>query len=204
MEHTNNWIKRIIAVAVIILAVILFNPISCVGSNQRGIKIIFGAVKDEILQPGIHTHVPLVEKIKKYSIAPNEIKMEIPVGVAGAITKDNQTVGVVVTAFWKYDEDQVTDIARNYTEDRIAAIIKSTGEAAVKNTIGQYTIFDLAIAQSEITEKIKSIVTLSLGQYPVKITDVKLTNYDWSDEFDRQIQETMNRAQAGTAKGART
>jgi regulator of protease activity HflC (stomatin/prohibitin superfamily) len=156
---------------------------------------MFGAVKDGVLQPGIQTHVPLLEKIQKYSIVPSEIKMEIPVGAAGAITKDNQTVGVVVTAFWKYDEDLVTDIARNYTEDRIKTIIKSTGEAAVKNTIGQYTIFDLAVAQSEITDKIKNIVTASLNQYPVVLTDVKLTNYDWSNEFDLQIQETMNRAQ---------
>ncbi|MDR2470790.1 MAG: hypothetical protein LBD09_01605, partial [Treponema sp.] len=113
----------------------------------------------------------------------------------GAITKDNQTVGVVVTAFWRYDDDQITEIARNYTEERLKTIIKSTGEAAVKNAIGQYTIFDLAISQTEITEKIKANIIASLNQYPVVVSDVKLTNYDWSDEFDRQIAETMNRAQ---------
>ncbi|MDR1030773.1 MAG: hypothetical protein LBL76_07870 [Treponema sp.] len=191
----SAWIKAGIGVLVVVLAVLLLNPLSCVGSNERGIKIMFGAVKDTVLQPGIHTHVPLVERIQKYSIVPSEIKMEIPVGSSGAITKDNQTVGVVVTAFWRYAEDRIPEIGKNYTEERLKAIIKSTGEAAVKNTIGQYTIFDLAISQSEITEKIKNTVIASLNQYPVELTDVKLTNYDWSDEFDRQIAETMNRAQ---------
>jgi hypothetical protein len=59
----------------------------------------------------------------------------------------------------------VPEIAKNYTEDRLKTIIKSTGEAAVKNAIGQYTIFNLAISQTEITEKIKTGITTSLIQY---------------------------------------
>jgi len=34
-----------------------------------------------------------------------------------------------------------------------------------------------------------------LKQYPVILTDMKLTNYDWSDEFDKQIALTMEKAQ---------
>jgi regulator of protease activity HflC (stomatin/prohibitin superfamily) len=194
-EGVPRIVKAGIAVLVLVLAVVLCNPLSCVGPNQRGVKILFGAVKESVLLPGIQTHIPLAERIQKYSIVPAEIKMEIPVGAQGAITKDNQTVGVIVTAFWRYAEDRIPEIAKSYTEDRLKTIIKSTGEAAVKNAIGQYTIFDLAISQTEITEKIKTSIISSLGQYPITLTDVKLTNYDWSDEFDRQIAETMNRAQ---------
>jgi regulator of protease activity HflC (stomatin/prohibitin superfamily) len=100
----------------------------------------------------------------------------------------------MVRAFWRYADDRIPEIAKSYTEDRLRTIIKSTGEAAVENAIGQYTIFDLTISQTEITEQIKTGITSSLNQYPLDVTDVKLTNYDWSDEFDRQIAETMNRA----------
>jgi regulator of protease activity HflC (stomatin/prohibitin superfamily) len=191
----SEQIKKFIVTAVFIAVMIILNPVSCVGPNQRGVKILFGAVKEAVLLPGIQAHIPLVEHIQKYSIVPSEIKMEIPVGPQGAITKDNQTVGVIVTAFWRYSENEIPEIAKSYTEDRLKTIIKSTGEAAVKNAIGQYTIFDLAISQTEITEKIKTSITTSLAQYPITLTDVKLTNYEWSDEFDRQIAETMNRAQ---------
>ena len=33
------------------------------------------------------------------------------------------------------------------------------------------------------------------NSYPFLIVDVQATNFDWSDEFDRQIALTMNRAQ---------
>lgn len=34
-----------------------------------------------------------------------------------------------------------------------------------------------------------------IGDYPVIIDDVKITNYDWSDDFDNQIAMTMKIAQ---------
>jgi regulator of protease activity HflC (stomatin/prohibitin superfamily) len=186
-----------VAISIIVLLILAFvlNPFAIVGPSERGVKIILGEVQDGTLQPGIQTYVPLLGRVQLYSIVPSQIKMEIAVGTQGAITKDNQTVGVVVTAFWHYDEQRITEIARNYSEDSLKAVIKSTGEAAVKNAIGQYTIFDLATAQTEITEKIKGSIMESLKQYPVLVSDVKLTNYDWSNEFDKQIAETMNRAQ---------
>jgi regulator of protease activity HflC (stomatin/prohibitin superfamily) len=191
----ERLIKVVSAGVVTILAVIFFNPLSCVGPNQRGVKIRFGAAMDAVLLPGIQNHIPVVEKIKLYSIVPSEIKMEIPVGPRGAITRDNQTVGTIVTVFWRYDEDRIDDVAKNYTEERIKSIIRSIMEAAVKNTIGQYTIFDLALTQTEITEKIKTSIETSFFQYPLLLTDVQLNNYDWGDEFDKQITDTMIRAQ---------
>jgi regulator of protease activity HflC (stomatin/prohibitin superfamily) len=34
-----------------------------------------------------------------------------------------------------------------------------------------------------------------MAGYPINITELKTVNYDWSDEFDKQIAETMSRAQ---------
>jgi regulator of protease activity HflC (stomatin/prohibitin superfamily) len=192
---TRSWIKRGIITVVVIALLIIFNPLSCVGPNERGVKILFGAVKEAILKPGMQVHIPFVETIRKYSIVPSVVTLEIPVGASGAITKDNQTVGVEVTIFWRYMEERINEIAKNYTEDRLKGIIRTTGEAAVKSAIGQYTIFDLAINQNQIAEKIRISMVDSLVSYPITLTELKLTNYDWSEEFDRNIQDTMNQTQ---------
>ena len=34
-----------------------------------------------------------------------------------------------------------------------------------------------------------------IGEYPVVIDDIKISNYDWSEEFDNQIASTMKIAQ---------
>jgi regulator of protease activity HflC (stomatin/prohibitin superfamily) len=183
MSEKKGVFNKITVAAVIIAAVlVIFNTASCVGPNQRGVKIIFGAVKEPVLLPGIQVHTPLAERIQKYPVVPSEIKMENPAGARGAITKGNQTAGVIVTAFWRYAEDRMPEIAKSYTEGRLEIIIKSIGEAAVKNAIGQYAIFDLAMSQTEITGKIETGMATSLIQYPITLTGVKLTNYDWSNE----------------------
>ena len=34
-----------------------------------------------------------------------------------------------------------------------------------------------------------------MSAYPITISELKITNYDWSDDFDKQIATTMERAQ---------
>ena len=34
-----------------------------------------------------------------------------------------------------------------------------------------------------------------MADYPIDISQTTITNWDWSDDFDKQIKETANRAQ---------
>ena len=34
-----------------------------------------------------------------------------------------------------------------------------------------------------------------MAEYPIEITEVKILNYDWSDVFDAQIEQTMTKTQ---------
>ena len=56
--------------------------------------------------------MPFIEKIDKYSIEPNQLNMVIEPAVNGALTKDNQTIGLTMRIVWKYDEDKIVDIAK--------------------------------------------------------------------------------------------
>lgn len=64
-----------------------------------------------------------------------------------------------------------------------------------KQTIGQYTIFDVAGKQEEIRRMVISGTIVKIGSYPVIVDDIKVSNYDWSDEFDAAIAKTMAIAQ---------
>ena len=182
-------------VAVVIILMLVLNPFSCVNGSDRGVRTRFGAVVGETLKPGLVVRIPLVEKIQTYSIQPQQIKVHIDVGAGGAITKDNQTVGATVQIFYRLDEARIPEIARGYNVDKLNTILTTTGESAIKTTVGTYTIFDLAASQNEVTGKIASIIRDSIKQYPIDLVDLKLVNYDWSDSFDAQIAETMKKAQ---------
>ena len=122
-------------------------------------------------------------------------KVEIKVGTTGAITKDNQTVGSTITMFYKYKAGRLANMYRDYGLVKISEIVEKTIEEAFKKVIGTYTIFDIASKQQEIISKLGVFIVSECEKYPIDVTDIKVTNFDWSDQFDKQIEETMKRAQ---------
>jgi regulator of protease activity HflC (stomatin/prohibitin superfamily) len=159
--------------------------------------VTMGKASNETLNPGFTAHAPYFQTVQKYSIVPKEYDVAIDIADNGAISSDNQIIGARTVLYWKYDDTKIPEIAKNWSADRIEQMLKVTAINAIKAVIGTYTIFDLAPNQEKMGTQIEEIVKKNVAQshIPVNITQVSLTNFDWSKEFDAQIQETMNKAQ---------
>lgn len=183
-------------IAIIVLIVILaINPIVKVDATERGLVLQWGALSDKILEPGIHIRIPFKDQIKTVTIQPIKIDHVVVVGNDGAITKDNQTVGADLTIFYKYKQDELINMWENFGEEKIQSIMNSTLRESFKSTLGGYDIFVLPTKQDEIQQKVYQILQEKMAGYPIEMTELKIVNYDWSEQFDKQIAETMNRAQ---------
>lgn len=143
----------------------------------------------------LHFKVPLMETVKFYSIVPQQMSMRIPVWDAWAITKDNQTIWVDMTIFYRYDDEDIINIAKNYSTKVLEENLKQNVTKAFKESVGKLTIFDVAEKQNELNTSTLELAKKYVNHYPVTIDDIQITNYDWSAEFDKQIQETMKIAQ---------
>ena len=86
-------------------------------------------------------------------------------------------------------------IAKEYGFDVLKGKVEKDAIEAFKQTIGQYTIFDVAQKQEEIRVLVAKSLIGKIGAYPIIIDDLKVTNYDRSEEFDKQIGLTMQIAQ---------
>jgi regulator of protease activity HflC (stomatin/prohibitin superfamily) len=84
---------------------------------------------------------------------------------------------------------------RQFGEEKIRRLALSSIIEDFKKTIGQYTIFEIAVNQEKIRQVLADKFISNMTKYPVIVNEVKITNYDWSAEFDNQIQTTMARAQ---------
>lgn len=87
------------------------------------------------------------------------------------------------------------DLAKNYGVDIVKQKVQKDTLEAFKQAIGQNTIFDVAQNQEKIRSQVKKMTNEKIGEYPVVIDDIKISNYDWSEEFDNQIASTMKIAQ---------
>jgi regulator of protease activity HflC (stomatin/prohibitin superfamily) len=182
------------AVAFLILFFIL-KPFTIVDAGNKGLKFRMGAIQNQVLDQGINWRMPLVESIKEITIRPIQLDESIPVASKGAVTKDNQTIGVDLTVFYSYKQNDLVSVYKDYGESTLQSVISTTLRESFKGVSGTYTIFELAMNQDEIRNKVFAQMTEKMAKYPVIVTELKTTNYDWSEEFDKQIQETMNRSQ---------
>jgi regulator of protease activity HflC (stomatin/prohibitin superfamily) len=193
----SKLIRRSIIGSVLILAAVILWPVSCVPANARGLRYTFSAAGEEILEPGIQFHLPIVQRIKQWSVVPSDYDVTIDISDNGAISKDNQIIGARVVVYWRYDESKLVKIAREWTDDRIEQMLRVNTITAVKTVVGTYTIFDLAPNQVKISDEILArIKQLQLNsEMPIIVSQANVTNFDWSKEFDAQINMTMAAAQ---------
>jgi len=163
-------------------------------AGNLGVLTTFGKVKD-IKHPGLVFRIPIVQDIIHITTQPIQIDKQVSVGADGAITKDNQTVGASLTFFYKYNSESMREIFEKYGTERITNIIKASGTECLKSELGKYEIFDIPMSQSQIQQNVYNALKAKMSEYPIEITEVKILNYDWSDDFDKQIEQTMGKAQ---------
>lgn len=178
------------------LAITGLDSYSVIDPNERGIDVKLGQMQDEIIQPGLHWRTPFVTETRKFRLEPKTYEVSFSVGDDGAITKDMQTVGATVAVRYVYDETRIKDIVTLYAKDSIIEnAMKDNVKASLKETTGKYSIYDLVAHQNEITNEVANAMLTRMSNYPIAINQTTITNWDWSDDFDRQIKETANRTQ---------
>ena len=192
MKHVKMIAKVILALVVVLF---LLGTFTIVDSGTRGLKFTMGELDDNELNEGVAFKVPFVQTIRTLSIQPQVLNTKILVDDNGAITSDNQTVGADITVFYRYQTGKLAHMYREYGTRQIEEIVRKATLESLKQVLGAYTIFNVAIKQNEISMEFKKALTATLTAYPVELTEAKITNYDWSDAFDKQIEETMERAQ---------
>jgi len=192
MKHVKMIAKVILALVVVLF---LLGTFTIVDSGTRGLKFTMGELDDNELNEGVAFKVPFVQTIRTLSIQPQVLNTKILVDDNGAITSDNQTVGADITVFYRYQTGKLAHMYREYGTRQIEEIVRKATLESLKQVLGAYTIFNVAIKQNEISMEFKKALTATLTAYPVELTEAKITNYDWSDVFDKQIEETMERAQ---------
>jgi len=84
-----------------------------------------------------------------------------------------------------------TIVTRYPSISGIEKIINNTSYEALKAIIGQYSIYDLPGNMSGIASAALVELKAKLADYPIQITHFNVVNFDWSDDFDRRINETM-------------
>ena len=183
-------------IVALIAVIVIAGSCTVIAPNERGIQVTLGQVQGDVIPPGMKFHAPFITQIRKFRLEPKTYEVSFSCGSDGAITKDMQTVGSTVAVRYIYDEKRIMDIVTRYQNDSvIQSAMRDNVKASLKETVGQYSIYDLVEKQNEVTTKVAQTMLSRMADYPIAISQTTITNWDWSDDFDKQIKETANRAQ---------
>ncbi len=188
------------AVAALVVLMLLFGCFVIVESGHVGVVRRLGAVQMDALSEGIHGKIPLLDSVIEVDIRLRKAESE-----AQAASKDLQVVRTQVAVQYSMN-GQVMPLTfqkigtRSVVETTLVspAIMES-----VKAVTALYTAEDLVTNRAEVKNKIQlaieDFINTTLQQKGVggalSLANVAITDFDFSDEFNRAIEEKVKAEQ---------
>ena len=110
-----------------------------------------------------------------------------------AYSKDAQTMSIAMNVQYKIDESKVIDIANQYgTIDLLANRIESIATEKTKATLSSYSAMNIIETRSTISPLVEETIKNAVDEeYCVEIVAVVLTNIDFSEAFEKTVEDKM-------------
>jgi regulator of protease activity HflC (stomatin/prohibitin superfamily) len=185
-----NFLYPILIIVIIILATSSF---VIVDSGHVGVVRTLGAVQPVPLSEGFHFKKPFIDKIEQIDVRLTKAQSK-----SAAASKDLQTVETQVTVQYSLTGATAPETFQKIgTRDVVAVtIIEPAIQESVKAVTAQYTAEQLVTKRAEVKLQIQDAidnfidVTLKDKDVPnaLKISNVAITDFEFSDEFNRAIE----------------
>lgn len=179
----------------ILLAIILL--MSCyhiVPPGYRGISVTLGKVGPVAKGEGLSFKKPFIEKIYDFPVRQNTVE-----GHAASYSSDLQTVQITFKTLYRIPESQVIAIFQQFTGDPYATLVEPRIQEELKQITSLYRAEELVKSREKIKIEVLALVKKAIGDY-VLVSDIAITNFDFTDELERAIEQKTIREQEALAK----
>ena len=150
----------------------------------------FTGVKDKTYDEGLHFKLPFFEKAFKF-----EVRTRLFQDVASAASKDLQIVSTEVALNYHLNKDKVNDLFKNIGPEYEVRIIDPSIQEIVKATTAKHIAEELITKRPIVKEEIKANLKDRLAGYYITLDDLSITNFDFSDEFNKAIESKVTAEQ---------
>lgn len=177
----------VIAVIFVLLFVIVPPSFHTIESGEIAVVKYLGKAKT-VRTAGTYFDFWLVNKYDVYDAKVQNMEISTQ-----AYSKDAQTMGVSMTVQYKIDESKAIDIANQYGSIEILANrIESIATEKAKATLSSYSAMEIIETRSTISPTVENIIKNAVNdEYCVDIVAVVLTNIDFSDAFEKTVEDKM-------------
>lgn len=170
---------------ILITLAVLLSGCSVVSPGERGIRISLGKTGEKALEPGAYVWIPFFYGMTHLSVQLEKDEVE-----TSASSKDMQEITTKVAVNWSLDPTRLVDTYKNIgTEDDVdVKVIDPAISEAVKAATAKKTAEEILTKRIELKKEIDDALRSRLQQYGVIISDVSITNLNFSPEFTKAVE----------------
>lgn len=183
-------IKYFLGVGALIFIILLMVWVFClttVPSGYVGIVTTFGRVTD-VISPGLNILNPFsfVTKISLQIFSTNT--------QSSAASSDLQNVETTIKLNYSINPVSAQKLFTQVGTDRSyieQSIIDPAMNETFKSVVAQFNAEDLINERAKVSEQIQSVLEKKLNRYFINIQSVNITDFQFSKEFDKAIEQKV-------------
>ena len=162
--------------------------LTTVDAGQIGVRTQFGKVTENSVEPGLHFVNPIGGKIIKYDVREQKAEIKAP-----TYTKDMQQADIFVVVTYALNKGEVGIVHQTYGTAYADRVVLPKVTGAIKDVIGNIEAAELVNAREKAAKNIFDTATAQIteAKVPVTITSLVITNIDYSDVFEKSIEEKV-------------
>lgn len=175
--------KFLVIATIIVLG--LLTSVRMIGTGQVGVVTQFGRVTGRELSEGIALVLPFgLNSVAKY-----DVKVQKETAATQAATKDLQDVTAEVVLNYHLNRGDVSKVHQTIGVKFKDTVISPALSETFKGASAKYNASELITERSELKKDVYEQLKARLEKYGVKVDDVSITDFKFSDSFGKAIEE---------------
>jgi regulator of protease activity HflC (stomatin/prohibitin superfamily) len=189
----SAWLRRGVAIVVVLGLAWLLAPVAIVPTGYRGVMTTFGRAADEALDPGIHPRVPLASTLHLM-----DVRIQKGEADGDAASKDLQQVHTHIAINYHLDPLHAVSAFRDIgptTEVAADRIIVPAVQESVKAVTARFTAEELITRRTEVRDEIGGLLREKMTRHGLLLDEFAIVNFQFSKSFAEAIEAKVKAEQ---------
>lgn len=174
----------------IIAVIIFFSVFYTIQSGQEGVLLTFNKAAAEGISPGLHTKIPIVQKVIKFDIKTQKYQ----VGAAAA-SKDLQDVSTDVAVNYHLTAGTTPQVFSEMGVHYEERVVMPAVQEVVKAVTAKFTAEELITRRAEVSNDIYVSLRDRLANRGLFVESIAITNFAFSSSFTSAIEAKVTAEQ---------
>jgi regulator of protease activity HflC (stomatin/prohibitin superfamily) len=192
-DDANDIAKQVKPIAlygmgVLIASILLFGMFFTIPAGYCGVLTTFGAASQNVLGPGLHFKLPIVQGVVKLNVQVQKNEQ-----VEDAASLDLQQVKTTIATNWNIDGSDASWIYQKIGMESALneRIFQPVVSNAVKAVVAHYNAEELVTKRDQVRTQIEDLIRTNLKPYHVNVdvAGVSITDFQFSSDYASAIEQ---------------